>query len=142
MKALIVCAVLGALCTPAPARQQAAVEEVRIRGPVQAIELPDRLRDIWPNEFDQVKGTYSLSNGKSMQLTMWGKRMYAKIDGMPRTQLVAASPTVFVGRDRQMRIRIANIEGDGAIRADVLLAMPSVADLPGEITYINLLAIR
>ena len=142
MKHLILLFILGALPAIATAQTQPVVEEVRIRGPVQLIELPDQLRNVWADEFDQVKGTYSLSNGKTMQLSMWGNRMYAKIDGMPRTQLVAASPTLFVGRNREMRVKIANLDGDGRLRADILLAMPRIADSSAEITFVKLLAVR
>lgn len=142
MKKLILVAALGALSALASAQTQPAVEEVRISANLARIELPDELRNVWQDEFDQVKGTYRLSNGKTMQLSMWGNRMYAKIDGMPRSQLVAASPYVFVGLDRQMRVRIHDVEASGPIKADVVLLTPSLADSTAPATVTRLLASR
>lgn len=142
MKKLILVAALGALSALASAQTQPAVEEVRISANLARIELPDELRNVWQDEFDQVKGTYRLSNGKTMQLSMWGNRMYAKIDGMPRSQLVAASPYVFVGLDRQMRVRIHDVEASGPIKADVLLLTSSLADSTAPATVTRLLASR
>jgi hypothetical protein len=142
MKKFILVAALGAFSALASAQTQPAVEEVRISANFARIELPDELRNVWQDEFDQVKGTYRLSNGKTMQLSMWGNRMYAKIDGMPRAQLVAASPYVFVGLDRQMRVRIHDVEASGPIKADVMLLTPNLADSTSPPTVTRLLASR
>jgi hypothetical protein len=140
MKKYILMAALGALSTLASAQTQQT--EVRISGALARIELPEQLRNMWPDEFDQVKGTYYLSDGKTMQLSMWGNRMYAKIDGMPRTQLVAASPYSFVGLDRQMKLRITNAEGTGPLKAEVLLLLPDLADSSAPATLTRLVASR
>jgi hypothetical protein len=142
MKRLIIVVALGALSALASAQTQPAVEEVRISGALAAIELPDELRNMWQDEFDQVQGTYRLSNGKTMQLSMWGNRMYAKIDGMPRSQLVAVSPYTFVGLDRQMRMRIHDVNGSGPIKADVLLYSPNLADSTAPYVVTRLIASR
>ncbi len=134
MKKLLLVALLSAIGTAAIAQTQMAVDEIRISGALNRIELPEQLRNVWHDEFDQVKGTYRLSNGKTMQLGMWGNRMYAKVDGMARAQLVAASPTSFVGLDRQIQIDITNIDADGPIQAEILLASPGLAGTPSTIT--------
>ncbi len=106
MKKLILAVALGVLAMASTAQTAPAVEEIRISAGLARIHLPENLHNVWQTEFDQVAGTYRLSNGKTMQLSMWGNRMYAKIDGEPRHQLAAVTPYTFVARDLQMRIRI------------------------------------
>ncbi len=142
MKKLIFAIAIGALCAGAAAQSQLAVDEIRISGSLDRIELPQQLRNVWQDEFDQVKGSYVLSNGKTMQLGMWGNRMYAKIDGMPRAQLVAASPYTFVGLDRKMRIRITDVDSAGPINAEILLATPALAGVSPAVSYTRLVATR
>lgn len=142
MKAFVVVAALAALAAGASAQTQPAVEEIRISAGLARIELPEQLHNVWQDEFDRVQGTYHLSNGKTMQLSSWGNRMYAKIDGMPKRQLAAVSPYVFVARDLQMKIRISNIDAEGPIMADILLAMPSLAQGSSEVTLTRLIATR
>jgi hypothetical protein len=141
MKQLIVIAVAGALCAVASA--QTASDPVRITAPSTGIELPPQLRNMWTDEFDQIKGSYYLSNGKTMQLSMWGNRMYAKIDGMQKTQLVAVSPYVFVALDKRMKIMVEDPETDSsAIHATVLVSMPLLSDAASGNQTITLLARR
>lgn len=142
MKAYVVVATLATLAAGASAQTQPAVEEIRISAGLARIELPEQLHNVWQNEFDRIQGTYYLSNGKTMQLSSWGNRMYAKIDGMPKRQLAAVSPYVFVARDLQMKIRISNIDAAGPIMADVHLAMPSLARGSSEVTLTRLIAAR
>jgi len=142
MKRFILAAAVAALPVLAFAQTQQPIEAIRVSGAHQRIELPDQLRNVWPEQFEQVKGTYYLSNGKTMQLSMWGNRMYAKIDGMQRSQLVAATPYEFVGLDRQMRIRIDDVEGRGPLTAEILLLTPSLSDAGGEGTLTRLIATR
>lgn len=128
MKKLILVIALGTLAPAASTQTQPTVEEIRISAGLPRIELPDELHNVWQDEFDQIKGTYRLSNGKTMQLSMWGNRMYAKVDGTPRKQLAAVTPYIFVARDLQMKIRIGNVDADGPITADIILAEPNIAD--------------
>ncbi|MES2318027.1 MAG: hypothetical protein V4631_11095 [Pseudomonadota bacterium] len=142
MKKLILAFALGVLSALASAQTAPAIEEIRISGALSRIELPDQLRNVWADEFDQVKGTYRLSNGKNMDLLMWGNRMYAKVDGQPRTQLAAASPYVFVGLDRQIKIKINDLDRVGPVTADVLMYVPRVAGHTAEVTLTRLVASR
>lgn len=142
MKKLILAFTIGAMTVAASAQAEPAVEEIRISAGLARIELPELLHNVWPTEFEQVAGTYQLSNGKSMHLSMWGNRMYAKVDGMPRRQLAAVTPYVFVARDMQMKIRISNIESTGPIKAELLLPQPYVAGGPSEVTFTRLFATR
>lgn len=143
MRQLIFIAAVSALSATATAQTTQQLEEVRVSGAAERIELPAQLRNIWYDEFDQVKGTYVLSNGKTMQLGLWGNRMYAKIDGMQKTQLVAESPYVFVALDKQMKIIVENPEATAAsaINAELLLSMPHQADA-GTGEMVRLLARR
>lgn len=142
MKKIILFVALGALSASAAAQTQPSSSEVRISGPALQIALPPLLRNAWPEQFDQVAGTYYLSNGKTMQLSSWGNRMYAKVDGMDRAQLVAASPYEFVGLDRQIKIAIRNPDGVGPIKADIVLVTPGIASLSPEPNVTRLVASR
>lgn len=142
MKKLILAFALGAMAIGASAQTEQVVEEIRISAGLARIELPEELHNVWQTEFDQVAGTYRLSNGKTMQLSMWGNRMYAKVDGMPKRQLAAVTPYIFVARDLQMKIRISNIESTGPITAELMMAEPYVAGAPAEMTYTRLIATR
>ena len=142
MKHLILGAILGAMAMGTWAQTGQPVEAVRISAGGARIELPEELHNLWQTEFDQVAGTYRLSNGKTMQLSMWGNRMYAKVDGMPRRQLAAMTPYVFVARDLQMKIRIGNVEAAGPITAEVILAQPDIAAAQAGPAFTRLLATR
>jgi hypothetical protein len=143
MKTQILMAVAGAFCAVATAQTAPELDPVRITAPSTQIELPPQLRNMWTDEFDQIKGTYYLSNGKTMQLSMWGNRMYAKIDGMQKTQLVAASPYVFVALDKRMKIMVEDPDSDSsAIHATVLVSMPLLSDAASRNELITLMARR
>ena len=142
MKKVILAIALGAIGIVASAQSEPAVEAVRISAGLARIELPGDLHNVWQTEFDQVAGTYRLSNGKTMQLSMWGNRMYAKVDGSPRHQLAAVTPYTFVARDLQMKIRVSNIESNGPIKAELMLAEPAIAGSPSGLTYTQLYATR
>ena len=77
-----------------------------------------------------------------MQLSMWGNRMFAKVDDMDRMQLVALRPYVFVGLDKQIKIRITDMESSGPIAAEVLLMVPTLAGTATESTVTRLVASR
>lgn len=143
MKKLMIIIALGTLSAAAGAQTTQTMEEVRISGTQARIELPAQLHDVWYDEFDTVKGTYYLSDGKSMQLSMWGNRMYATVDGMNKVQLVAASPFVFVARDQRMKIMIDDPAASaGAINATVMLAAPRLSSTAGTNEFVTLLAHR
>ncbi|MEJ7805699.1 MAG: hypothetical protein WKG03_07240 [Telluria sp.] len=124
MNKLMVMALLASAAAGTAAQTAPAVGEVRITRPVERIELPVERRNMWADEFDQVKGQYRLSNGKTMELSLWGNRMYASIDGMPRSQLVAASPYVFVALDKKLKITIDEDNPYGAHGAELLMVVP------------------
>ncbi|MBQ5946480.1 hypothetical protein [Massilia sp. ST3] len=124
MKRIFIVAALGALLVAPAVTAQTSQPEVRVSASAPRMVQPG-LGNIWYEEFDMVKGDYALSNGKAMQLSMWGNRMYANIDGMGRTQLVALSPYSFVSRDQQLRIEIADPSLSASTRLDALVMMPA-----------------
>lgn len=74
-----------------PALKNAEIKPVRI-------ELLD---------FDLYKGTYELSNGKSMEL--WRKRsgrMYARVANQSIHEIIATSEGTFVALDRSMHMQL------------------------------------
>ena len=137
-----ICIAVALCALPALVMAQSAPQEVRISGGIARLQLPEQLRNTWPDQFEQVKGTYYLSNGKTMELSMVGNRMYAKIDGMERSQLVATTPYDFVGLDQHMRIKVENAEGSGPISAEIQLLLPNLADASAPPTLMRLMASR
>jgi hypothetical protein len=118
---ILVAALAGALSAAALAQSAPPIDAVVVRP--QGIELPSQMDRLWYNEFEQVSGLYRLSNGKRMELSMDAGHMYAKIDGMKKTRIVAASPYVFVAADRQFRITAADPNQlRGAADVDVQVA--------------------
>ncbi len=143
MKRVILAALLCSAIPGAPAQvlpEPVPVQMEEIRVSTSRIALPDRLRDMWPEEFEEVKGDYKLSNGKWMRLSTWGNRMYAHVDGMPRTQLVALSPYEFVALNETMKISV-DTSLPTINNAVVLLTTERVAGLPAP-DYVRLTASR
>lgn len=144
MKTIAFAAVVVALSGAAIAQDLPPPGQVRITPPPERIVLPPLRHNVWQDEFDMVKGTYALSNGGSMQLSMWGNRMYASMGSFGRVQLVAVTPYVFVTRDEQMRIAIEDPTTSSSNRINATLTLPahmlSSTALPGE--FLTLMAQR
>ena len=141
MKRLLIVAALGALLVaPAVTAQTSQPGEVRVSAAAPRMVQPG-LGNLWAEEFDAVKGEYALSNGKAMHLSMWGNRMYVKIDGMPRTPLTALSPYAFASRDQQLRIVVEDPAMSDSNRLNAMVTMPArlagreggAAAAPGEL---------
>ena len=73
------------------------------------------------SHFDDVRGTYLLSNGQRLTLSTEGKRYYALIDGQPRTEIVPVRHDTFVARGSGMRLEFDQF--DGKRRHDVVLTI-------------------
>ena len=143
MKTLIIAMLACASCATASAQVQTP-EQVRVTGTQERISLPSQLRNVWYDEFDEVDGEYALSNGRRMVLSMWGNRMYARIDGMEKVQLVADSPYVFVGLGRQLKIVVQEsaMQGSGRISATVLIPAQMLSSSARVGEFVELLAQR
>ena len=142
MKKLIVGILACASYALAGAQEAQPPGEVRVTGTAERISLPPLLRNVWYEAFDEVAGDYTLSNGGRMVLSMWGNRMYARIDGIGKVQLVAASPYVFIGLGKQVKI-ITNEPGrPDRLNATVLIPaqLLSSTAVPGQL--VELLAQR
>ncbi|HEY5801240.1 MAG TPA: hypothetical protein VIT92_13525 [Burkholderiaceae bacterium] len=131
MRTLLNLALASAIAATAPAMAQSqpatsppSDETVSVRAP-QIIELPRQLNQMWPNEFEEISGIYTLSNGKHMVLSMDGTRMYATIDGGRRTRIVAESPYVFIARDKQFKIVVMDPALQRVADADLRLIVPT-----------------
>lgn len=48
------------------------------------------------------KGTYLLSNGKTLSVVIRGKRAYAEVDKEPRIELVPSGTNTFIAKDSDM----------------------------------------
>lgn len=143
MKKLMLILTVSALSAAATAQTTQTMGEVRVTGTPARIELPAQPYDVRFGEFDTVKGTYYLSDGKTMHLSMWGNRLFAKIDGMNKVQLVAAAPYVYVARNLQVKVMIDDpAASDGAINATVMLAAPRLSSTAGADAFVTLLAHR
>lgn len=125
MKTLIVAVFACAACAMAAAQEARQEEEVRVTGTQERISLPPRLHDAWYDAFDEVAGEYALSNGRRMALVMWGNRMYARIDGMEKVQLVAAAPDVFVGLGGQVKIVVHEPGAGDTVRMRATVLVPA-----------------
>lgn len=121
----IVAALLCSLAGGAPAQTTQKMDEIRVSARVAPASL---VNNLWKAEFDEVKGYYRLSNGKTMRLSRWGSYMFAEIDGIPRTRLVALTPYEFVALNESMRI---NIDAESGPYNDAIIAL-SVARVAGD----------
>jgi hypothetical protein len=143
MKKLMLILAVAGLSAAATAQTTQTLGEVHILGTPARIELPAQPYDVWFGEFDTVKGTYYLSDGKAMHLSTWGNRLFAKIDGMNKVQLVPAARYVYVADNLQLKVMIDDpAASDGAINATVMLAAPRLSSAAGADEFVTLLAHR
>jgi len=100
-------AIAALMLVPALAMAQAApaqLEPVKVGGTVAKIVLPGKAYKLQASEFKSLAGQYELADGKTLTMSGTAKHMFAQIDGMPRAELVAASPETLVAKNKQMRI--------------------------------------
>lgn len=142
MKKLILIASMSLFASAAMAQNASPSDGSRVSENHTGIQLPDKLHNMWYDEFHEIEGTYYLSNGKKMQLSLSGDRMYATVDGVERTRLVAESPYVFVGRDQKMRMSINSPDANAPFTADILMAVAATTAGTHEEKFERFLAIR
>ncbi|MES2128908.1 MAG: hypothetical protein V4463_16685 [Pseudomonadota bacterium] len=65
-----------------------------------------KAQKMWPEQFDDYKRVYDLSNGQSLVLTGQGTAMYAQISGESRHRINATALGTFVATDRRMSMHI------------------------------------
>ncbi len=137
MKTLIIASVLSVAAMSAIAQpvQQTPQEQmpqqmsddsstVTITGKGPTIDLPEHARSMPASQFAMFTGSYELANGDSVALFSRGLKKFAKLHGGAWHEVVAASGTSFVAKDRKLKVTfIADDEGR-LVGGDVLMAVP------------------
>lgn len=99
---------LSALSQPPQPRPEAAAafpsQTVTVTAPSAPIALPSPVYVMASREFETLRGEYALSDGRTLVVSGRPKRMKARIEGLPAAELIAASPSVLVARNRQMSL--------------------------------------
>lgn len=105
MKTLILAAAIAALALPVAAQTQSDLGQVTItREAPKTIELPAKYSRIWSGEFDNLQGTYDLSNGDTMAMVKRINRKFIQVGAGPRTEVVAVGDYDFVSLDQKYRV--------------------------------------
>lgn len=98
-------------------------ERVTIPGGALKIELPARYYYMESAQFDDYRGSYTLSNGQTLYLTNRGRFMYAEIDNQGDHRVVATGRNAFVALDRKLKMRI-DWRDDGSVGGEVTMVVP------------------
>ena len=122
MKKIMLFSILGALSVAATAQSVPDGSSVRISASEQTIHLPKQVHRMFQGDFDEFKGAYDLANGKTLSLTVQGRRMFAEVDGQEKTEIVAAARNVFIALDEKMKITIEH-EWNGDVGGELLWIM-------------------
>ncbi len=94
------------------------------------INLPAPVYVIASREFEPLRGQYVLADGRTLTVSGRPKRMRAQIDGLPSADLVAASPSVLVARNRQMSLSFR--QADNGVVRDVLVTYVKPVEVNGS----------
>ena len=128
---------LSALSQPsppsAPAPSAASVppdQAVTVTAPAVPITLPAPVYVIASREFEPLRGQYALADGRTLTVSGRPKRMKAQIEGLPPAELVAASPSVLVARNRQMSLTFR--QADNGVVRDVLVTYVKPVEVNGR----------
>lgn len=70
-------------------------------------------------DFKQIRGSYVLSNGKTLSMVNRSRKFYAQVDGERPVELVPVGHNVFIARDRDMMVLFDEVH-NGA-RRDVVI---------------------
>jgi hypothetical protein len=121
MKPFLLATCLGTLALTATA--QTAPEDTSVRIPGYQIVLPEQPYRLMPGEFNDFKGAYDMSNGDTMVLRQYGRKMFVEIDDGPRTEIVPAARNEFVSVDERLKLTL-NRNFDGLVNGELLMALP------------------
>jgi len=138
MKRLLLLALLGGLSLTAPA-QTGTDSSVRIHG--YQIDLPARPHTLYKGDFDEYKGSYSLSNGDILTLVQRGRSIYGSVGDGPQKELVAAAKNVFVALDRELKVTL-NKDDWGDYSGELLIVRRDAAQQASVIQAYTLVASR
>jgi len=114
MKIIKLAMLAGMLPLAIQAQEQSDTVSVPVRANDLRIELPDSYKKMWPEQFDDYKRGYTLSNGQTLYIRSLGSNMYAFVDNDHWHKIVAVAPNTFVALDRQLKMEINLHEDDGA----------------------------
>lgn len=127
MKKLAFISALGALALAGGAfAQTGGSETVTISGPAHKIEIPERHSHMWPEDYRNYQGGYSLSNGKTLSISARGTRMYAEVDDMGKHELVATAANTFVSKDKKLEMTIS-LHENGEPTGELYMMVPAAA---------------
>jgi len=104
MKTLIVLLLLFAVPFSALAQSASVSEKSTNQYKDYRIEPPREIYALRMNELDDILGQYNMENGKTLTISNSGRRIFAKLEGLPKTQLVAAAPNRLVAKDGNMEV--------------------------------------
>ena len=91
------------------------VQTFAVTGSSLVMALPEKPYVMQGPDYERLEGQYDLSDGKKLTLSGSPHRMVAELDGLPRTQLVAASPQLLISRDRLMHLSF-ELAPNGVVR--------------------------
>jgi hypothetical protein len=111
-------AVLGALALPAAAQNATTDSSDTVKVAAQKSSH----YKMWPEEFDNYRRTYELSNGRTLTVGLIGSMRYASLDGAPRHKLIATGHGSFETEDRMIMAQIHLGEGE---------------QVSGEVSYVD-----
>jgi hypothetical protein len=135
MKMITLAAVAGMLVF-APAiqaqEQEAETTSVPVRANDLRIELPAKYKKMWPDQYDQYKGSYTLANGQILLIRSAGTNMYAYVDNQAWHKIVAVAPNTFVALDQQLKMEI-NLRDNDEVSGWVTMVVPAQRLSSGEV---------
>jgi hypothetical protein len=108
-------------------------ERVTVPGPLLKIELPAKPYRMDRDRFDELRGTYQLSNGQTLYLTRSGYTMYAEIDQQGQHPVIASGRSAFVATDLKLKVRI-DWKDDGSVGGEVVMVVPRRDVASGAVT--------
>ena len=114
-------AVLVALAAGLPGPSSAAddaSQTVTISG-THRIQLPAHPQRLKAGEFSAVTGQYALADGRTLTVAGTPGHMTAEMEGVPRVELVAASPTSYVARNQRLALSFDQ-EANGSVTGVVV----------------------
>lgn len=107
MQRVILLSILSVTSFVATAQEVQHVDPLNVSSGDRQFSPPvnaDQLRaGVW-GAFEEIRGQYDMANGKTLTLSTSNHKIYAELDGMPKQELVAAAPNIFVAKNRQMKM--------------------------------------
>jgi hypothetical protein len=123
MKKMLISIALCAVSFSGGAQTPLPDERVTVPGELHKIELPSRFYPMDNAQFDDYRGSYTLSNGQTLHLSSRGRSMYAEIDEQGDHRIVATGRNAFVALDRKLKMRI-DWRDDGSVGGEVTMVVP------------------